>query len=170
MVSGPTRLGGQEAAPMDRNGFSLLELVVVICIIGVLVAVATLKFNEAARRSGIESQTKMLYADLMKLRAHALFKKQKHTVKFTRTNFSIYSSGHATGAPIVQRELRYAMRAANVTLHVDERGLVEFGNSICVDDDGSGAGFDSLVVSATRIQMGKRVAGGSCNSDDIRTM
>ena len=47
---------------------------------------------------------------------------------------------------------------------------IDFGNSICVDDDGSGAGLDSLVVSTTRIQMGKRVAGGSCNSDDIRTM
>ncbi len=154
---------------MERNGFSLIELIVVICVIGTLVSLATLRFNELARKSGIEGQTKMLYADLMKLRAHALFERHRHVATFSPTRFAIYSSNRATGTPVMARELRYPLKTAGVTLHFNEHGLADNSASICVDDDAGEAGYDSLVVFVTRVQMGKRDAGGNCATEQIRT-
>lgn len=153
---------------MQRNGYSFLELLVVLSIVSSLLAVASLNFHDLLKKSGIESQTKMLYADLMKLRAHALFEKQTRAVRFTPHRFAIYPSDQVTGTPVLERELRYPLRNASLTLRFNERGLAESNASICVDEDGSAA-YDSLVVFTTRIQMGKRETGRGCTGDYIKT-
>ncbi|HEY6838611.1 MAG TPA: prepilin-type N-terminal cleavage/methylation domain-containing protein [Geobacteraceae bacterium] len=156
---------------MLRNGFTLVEVVVVMAIIATLMVIATLNFREFSRKCGIENQTKMLYVDLMKLRSHALFERQHHAVKLTPTLFAIYSSHEASGEPIARRHLRYPITNSEIVLNFNERGLLDgsFGRSICTSDDASPAAYDSLVVFTTRIQMGKREHGGACVSSSIRT-
>lgn len=155
---------------MERNGFTLVEVLVVLAIMATLSVIATLDFQEFSRKYGIENQTKMLYADLMKHRSHALFEKQGHAVRVSPGLFALYSSYDTTGEPVARRYLRYPVTNAELVLHFNERGLVETGNgSICTSDDASSAAFDSLVVSKTRIQMGKREHGGACASSSIHT-
>lgn len=155
---------------MVRNGFTLVEVLVVMAIIATLLFIATLNFQEFSRKCGIENQTKMLYVDLMKLRSHALFERQHHAVKFTPTLFAIYSSPDASGEPIARRTLRYPVTNTDLVLTINERGLLEDYASICTSDDASPAAYDSLVLYATRIQMGKRAHGGECRSSSIKTL
>jgi prepilin-type N-terminal cleavage/methylation domain-containing protein len=155
---------------MQRNGFSLVELVVAIAIIGILASIATLNFREFSRKHGMECQVKMIYADLMRLRVHALYEHKLHVAKFTQTQFMIYSSSEVVGEPIMRRKLNYPLTNASFKLKFNERGLAESSNgSICISENNNPAVDDSLVVFTTRIQIGKRKSGAACLSENITT-
>jgi prepilin-type N-terminal cleavage/methylation domain-containing protein len=153
---------------MGRNGFSLLELICVLAIIGILLGLSTLKFNEYCRKCDMESQTQQIFADLMTLRATALCEKRHLAVKFTSTTFAIYSSNNVTVAPVRKRILNHPLKTTSLKLVFNERGLAETNSSICIDGDNP-AYCDSLVVFTTRIQTGKRKAGRDCLSEHIVT-
>ncbi|MBI5657285.1 MAG: prepilin-type N-terminal cleavage/methylation domain-containing protein, partial [Geobacter sp.] len=84
---------------MRQHGFTLVELMIVICIAGILIAIATLQFNTYVTKTNIEAQTKMLFSDLMKVRSEALFQKRARAVSITENQFIVYSSNVASGAP-----------------------------------------------------------------------
>jgi len=157
---------------MRESGFSLIELIVAVAIIGTLITVATMNFSEMTRKAHIESQIKMMYADLMTIRSQALLQKQERSAVVATTGgvttFSIYSSGEITVAPVSQRVLHYpVVWNSTGVISFDTRGLETNPLSICVEPSGNPANQDSIVVSATRINMGKRNAGGGCAATNI---
>ena len=77
---------------MKRNGFSLIELVVVIAIMGTLIAIGALGYSSMTRKAGVEGQVKTMYADLMNARSQALYRKTCRYVTVTGTQFSVYTS------------------------------------------------------------------------------
>ena len=153
---------------MEKRGFSLLEVVCALAVVGILLGISTLKFNEYCRKSGMESQTQTIFSDLMKLRARALFEKRHMVAKFTNTTFAIYSSLNVAVQPMMTRTLSHRLGTGSLKLVFNERGLAESNHSICIDSDNP-AYCDSLVVYSTRIQLGKRKAGKPCQSDYIVT-
>ena len=157
---------------MRQNGFSLVELVVVIAILAILLSIATLQFNQYIKKSVIEGQVRTMYTDLMTVRSQALFEKRDRTVTVTATTFSVYSSNLATGTPVLQRVLKYNVTNSSMpyTVKFNSRGVIDGVNaSICIEPSDNPAAIDSLVLFTTRIQMGKRNAGATCNSENITT-
>lgn len=155
---------------MKKDGFSLVELMIVMAVVGIILGTVTMNFIDFSRKHGMESQVKMIYADLMNLRAHSLCERKHHTARITSTRFSLFSSTVTEVKPVTTRTLAYPMTSARQKLHFDEHGVAEGSNtSICIDTDGNPAGVDSLVISFTRIQMGKRKTGKNCESDSILT-
>lgn len=64
----------------SNHGFSLTELIVIIVIISILGAIATLNFNQWQRKYAIEAQVKEMLADLSNVRMQAIQTKREHRV------------------------------------------------------------------------------------------
>lgn len=152
---------------MNRYGFTLIELIVVIAIMGILLSVATLSFQEYSQKANIESQVRSLYSDIIQMRSSAMFSRTAKSATYTATTFKIFSSNVVTVTPIIQRTLRYPISWTNSgQINFDGQGLIlgVSSASICVTDNNN-ASIDSIVIGAVRTQMGKR--DGTCSDAHI---
>ena len=57
---------------MKNHGFSLIELLIVIALIGILLAIAVPNYNETMTKTKIEAQTKELHSAITNARLAAL--------------------------------------------------------------------------------------------------
>lgn len=150
---------------MDRNGFSLIELLITIALITIMLSIATFQFSAFSKKSGVESQTRKLYGDLMELRSQAMFEKRSRGVKLSALSYSIYSSEVMTVNPIQVTTLKTPINTEEIVF--DTRGMLQSAaTSICVSETNSAA-VDSIAVSMTRIKLGKLKAGEACLSENI---
>jgi prepilin-type N-terminal cleavage/methylation domain-containing protein len=155
---------------MRQNGFSLVELVVIIGIIGILLSIVTLQFNTYTTKAAVEAQVKMMQSDLMTARSQSLFQKRSRAVEVTATQFSIYSSTVTAVTPVSQRTLKYATLSNGAgPIIINSNGLINDpsngGRSICLSIGDNPATIDAIVLSTTRIQLGKWLTPGGFAND-----
>ncbi len=156
-----------------RNGFTMIEILVVIAVISTLLAISAMSFSWYMRKTNMENQTRTLMNDLLKARSDATFLQRDRRVKLTTTTFSVYSSVIDTVRPVSTKQLVYPIvfSGGGSVLNIDFDGegfLGSVGNgnaSICIDPSGNSASVDSVVVYSTRILAGKRQDGGDCTRD-----
>jgi len=151
---------------MRENGFTLVEMVTVIAIIGILTAMATLGFRAMTQKSQIEGETKEICADLMTVRSQALFRKRARAVGFTNTQFSIYSSGVTSVPPISTKTLKQPITYSSANVTFDPSGVADPAVFICVGQSGKAGDADSIIISTTSLMPGIRT-GGSCDNAGI---
>ncbi len=161
---------------MNRRGFTITELIVVIAIISVLLALATLSFNQWQRKANIENEVKQLYADLRYAQQQAMVSVMTHRINFPSMSYMavvrLRDENDATGTRVLQRSLPYAIRQSTPSFAAIEfncRGLMvdPETKSICVFSD-SGANVDSIVLMQSRISLGRlKNQGGACEASNI---
>ncbi len=158
---------------MEQDGFSLTELLIVICLFAILLALGTVSFSNWNTKNKIETEFKNMYADLLGVRSQALYRKKSRSVTFTSTGYSIYSSTVTTVPPLKQVTLKVPVTTVpnNLRIDFDQMG-VAFNNDatvtdyICAQADVSKSFFNSIILSATRIQMGS-LTGSGCSSANV---
>jgi len=160
---------------MGQRGFTLVELVLVVAIIGTLLSIGTMQFNAMQKKSAIEQQVRKIYSKLMEARVDALYTKTPRTAVFSGSKLSIYPTGDGSGSPVSELPLSYPTVMGGgfdrVTFNAGGMMLTSDGDrAICVEPGGVAANngnSDSVVVSAVKIYMGKRQSGGACVPDKI---
>src|SRR5690349_15894568 len=107
---------------IPEGGYSLVEMLVIIAMISILLAIATVNFNSYFKRYQSEAQTRMMYADLLSARANALYHRRETRVKFYATRFEVYSSlvdRDGGAAPVVSRQLQFPVVQSKSGNNVD---------------------------------------------------
>lgn len=153
---------------MNRQGFTLVELLVVISIMGLLTALGTFQFSSYVKKSGMTSQTRALYGDLNEYRMKSFYEKRNWTFKISSDRYEIFSSSDVTVPPVKTVALKHPVTTADFTANVvfDQQGGSNVsGKTVCIASSND-AVVDSVIISATRVQIGKKKE-GSCQSDNI---
>lgn len=155
---------------MKSRGYSLVEMVVVIGIISVLLSIGTLRFNEYMVRYRVDAQTRMIHSELLQARADAVFQRRGTRVKLYTDHFETYSSlADDSGiAPVRNQALDFPIIWNNGNdVKFDVRGVASVWHSICVDAGDGSSATDSIVISSTRMNLGRKDKGVACNADNI---
>jgi type IV fimbrial biogenesis protein FimT len=173
---------------MKKNGFSLIELLVVMIILGILASLGTVSFRGWIRKTELESQVKEMYTDIMNARLTAMHRNTTHLISLSANQISgsVDTNGDGVGDNALciwnrnkgdsadascpnDKSLSYknltfqAAWSGTATLAFNARGLSTTNNTICVFSSHNPS-YDCIVVSSTRIRMGKLINQGGCSS------
>lgn len=157
---------------MNRHAFSLVELIVVIALISVLLALATLNFGAWQRKSMVERYTKELYSDVQDARMRAAFTKIRQSVEFggQQVIFRKYSSeGDVAGKIDTTKSLPLSFTRntdwTNPTsnrIDFDARGIMidPIIKIVCISTN-EDAAYDALIITPALTSVGKVTNRGS---------
>ena len=153
---------------MKNGGFSLIELVVVLAIIGILMGIAGLSGKTWLDKYRVESQTKEMYVDLMNARARAMQRSRMHFVVLTAARYTVYEDTNtgpdgnetpetALDTRVMQKDIplyTISWNGSGSNIIFNTRGLMSGSErSVWVSND-FGSAYNCVKISATRIRMG----------------
>lgn len=162
---------------MNRHGFTLVEILVTIMIMGILLAVAVPNFNTIMKNANIENQTKELHSALVGARMAAMQNRQR-TALFIGPKqyvFKTYSSDTDTNGTVrstinqtytMQKVSGSSFADLDVTsdkVEFDVNGLVQANKATyVVTPVNSKVGKNCIVIHTVRTNIGRMSSGTTC--------
>jgi len=159
----------------NKKGFTLVEILITITLMGALLAIAGLNFNTWQKKSNIDGQVKEMLADFAEARMTAIHRKSNVMIALDSNQyvFRIYTTnevvGRSTGRSIFTKTLKYPILKSG-DIGLNGRGFTEdfvvgggfvSNQTISVPSSGVNPAVDCLVVSTTRVNIG-RMNGINC--------
>jgi prepilin-type N-terminal cleavage/methylation domain-containing protein len=155
---------------MKNKGFTLIELMVVITIVGILLAIGTINFAQWSRKANMEAQVKQMYTDALSAKVDAMHRKVQINMNIY-VNTDSYDTRDSAGTVLLPlKTVRFPVTTSagagnNLTLSFDLNGLKTAPNTtqtICLQDNDSALTYDSIIIDAVKVNLAKRNPGGAC--------
>jgi prepilin-type N-terminal cleavage/methylation domain-containing protein len=158
-----------------RGGFTLMEILIVIAIVGLLIMIAVGNFGGLNEKYKVEAETKQLYADLMDARGRAMQRNRSFFVRITPTRYATYEDtntapdGNGVWDNTADTKVADVTVAHTITTVLAGGGSnFEFNRNGIANDNGtisftstSKPDYDCITIKPTRIKMGQ-YRGGVC--------
>jgi len=171
---------------MKQNGFSLVEMLVVIAIAGILAGLSVANFAGLTRKYNVDNEVRGIYSDLSNARIMAMNKNRTHFVDLTTTGYIVYDDtspapdgdGALTvGSDTVVLTSNSALNLSTTTsrdffpivwngtnpISFNSKGICTTPGTICVYSTVQPL-YDCISIASTRIRLGKLLVQGSCSA------
>jgi prepilin-type N-terminal cleavage/methylation domain-containing protein len=160
-----------------RRGFTLVEIMITLAILGILVVIAVSDFRGLNEKYKVEAETKQLYADLMDARGRAMQRNRWFFVRIASTGYGYNTYEDSSPAPdgngppldttsdalvtsmTVRHEIKTNLAGGNDFGFnrngiANDNGTIWFVSTVQPD-------YDCITIRPTRTKMGQ-YAGGVC--------
>ncbi len=152
-----------------RGGFTLVEVIVVVVILGILATLAVSSFLGVSEKYKVESETKQLFADIMDVRGRAMQRNRFYFVRMGASGYGTFEDCNPTPDGNCNFETGLDNQVASVNLtHTIVPALVggtanfAFNRNGIATDTGfirltstANPDYDCITIGETRIKMGK---------------
>lgn len=161
-----------------RAGFTLVEIMIVLAILGIIVVIAVSNFQGLNEKYRIEGETKQMFADLMDARGRAMQRNRSFFVQINANNYKTYEDTDPApdGNGVLSVGSDTLVANATVTHTIVTDNLAGGASSFRFNRNGiaSATGFvrfsstahpdyDCITILETRIKLGQYDAtGGAC--------
>jgi prepilin-type N-terminal cleavage/methylation domain-containing protein len=149
-----------------QSGFTLVELMIVVVLIGIILAMVTLNFGRLNEKYTVESNIKELYSLLMRARNDAA---TTNIPRFVVIGANQVQIGRDTVGDNVMDTVDNTITYPRFTLNgntvvFDRRGLTNNKQTLSISDFSAGTtpAMDCIVVAFTRINIGKMTGENTC--------
>ena len=163
------------AGPAGRGGFTVIEALIVVAILGIIAVIAVDSFRGFGEKYRVEGETKQLYADLMDARGRAMQRNRASFALFTSSGYATYEDtdnppdGDGTLTPsdtrITSVTARHVITATlsggasdfafNRNGTATATGYVRFSSTVTAD-------YDCVGIGTTRLHLGKYNGTNAC--------
>lgn len=158
----------------ERGGFTLVEIMITLAILGIVVVIAVSKFQGMMEKYRVEGETKQMFADLMDARGRAMQRNRAYFVQINANGYNTFEDTSPAPDGNGSLELANDTLVASATVHhtitttpgglsnfrFNRNGISEVTGFIRVSSTAQ-PDYDCITVNATRIKMGQ-INAGTC--------
>lgn len=160
----------------ERGGFTLIEIMITLAILGILVVIAASNFDGMMEKYRVEGETKQMFADLMDARGRAMQRNRAFIVQINSRDYKVYEDTNPAatdGNGSLEPALDNLVASATVQHTISWNSAVvndfrlNFNRNGIASVTGTGTirlspnvqnvqpDYDCIKVNATRIKMGQ---------------